>query len=316
MRSTQSVKEQFEVELTRVSKEKTELEQAYLRAKTEWEQEKLKLTGDLVKLRRTAQIMGRPIPKDDAPEANPKVRDLENQLQESLAKWGAERTELVAQIHKLEESARHWDTERRQLNDHAGQLQRAFVQAQAQIQTYEVASRSSKASESAIEQIRREKDALQKEIQDTRNAWDSERRQLHGQIEQLGSQIQRMSVSSHRVSDEIVDQLRVQYEQRLQEAIQQKTQLAQQLQSASLLLEAERTRLSAAQTSGESGGDGVDKNAIQAEVVRVEGLISEIVAVIDNPQTDLSTIIKKNVEKAELDSYLRGILFALGRKKG
>ena len=36
MRSTQSVKEQFEVELNRVSKERTELEQAFLRAKTEW----------------------------------------------------------------------------------------------------------------------------------------------------------------------------------------------------------------------------------------------------------------------------------------
>src|SRR5262249_52868216 len=49
MRATQSVKEQFEVELNRVSKEKTELEQAYLRAKTEWEQEKLKMTGEMVK---------------------------------------------------------------------------------------------------------------------------------------------------------------------------------------------------------------------------------------------------------------------------
>ena len=57
MRATQSVKEQFEVELNRVSKEKTEIEQAYLRAKTEWEQEKLKMTGEMVKLRRAAQIM-------------------------------------------------------------------------------------------------------------------------------------------------------------------------------------------------------------------------------------------------------------------
>ena len=316
MRSTQSVKEQFEVELTRVSKEKTELEQAYLRAKTEWEQEKLKLVGDLVKLRRTAQIMGRPVPKDDAPEANPKVRDLENQLQDFVAKWGAERTELVAQIHKLEDSSRHWDTERRQLNDHAGQLQQAFVQAQAQIQAYEVAARSSKASEPAIEQLRREKETVQKELQDDRNAWVSERAQLRSQIEQLGSQIQRISESSHRVSDEIVDQLRKQYEQRLQEAIQQKTQLAQELQSASALLEAQRTRLSAAQASGTTAGDSLDTKAIQAEVARVEGLISEIVAVIDNQQTELSTIIRKNVEKAELDAYLKGILFALGRKKG
>jgi chromosome segregation ATPase len=316
MRSTQSVKEQFEVELTRVTHEKTELEQAFLRAKTEWEQEKLKMTGELVKLRRTAQIMGRPVPKEDAPEANPKVRDLENQLKESLTKWGAEREQLVAQIHKLEDSARQWDTERRQLNDHAGQLQQAFVKAQAQIQAYEVAARSSKASEPAIEQFRREKDALQKELQDARNSWNSERSQSQAQIEQLRSQVNRMSESSHRVSDEIVDQLRKQYEQRLQDAIQQKTQLAQQLQSASSLLEAERARLTAAQKNEKGTGDKIDTNAIAAEVSRVQGLITEIVAVIDNQETELSTIIRKNVEKAELDAYLKGILFALGGKKG
>src|SRR5262249_51460004 len=114
------------------------------------------------------------------------------------------------------------------------------------------------------------------------------------------------------VSEEIVEQLRTQYEQRLQDAIQQKTQLAQQLQSASSLLEAERTRLSAAHTRSEPG---LDETAIRAEVTRVQASISEIVAIIDNQETELSTIIRKNVEKAELDAYLRGILFVLGRSK-
>ena len=312
MRSTQSVKEQFEVELNRVAKEKTEIEQAFLRSKTEWEQEKLKMTGEVVKLRRAAQIMGRPVPKEDAPEANPKVRDLENQLQESHAKWGAEREQLVAQIHKLEEASRHWDTERRQLNDHAGQLQQAYVQAQAQIQAHEVAARSSKVSDSVVDQVRREKETLQKEFHDARNAWDTERRQLQEQLERLDSQIHRISESSHRVSDEIVEQLRSQYEQKLHEAIQQKTQLAQQLQSASSLLEGQRARLSAAQSGGAAG---FDETAIKAEVAKVEASINEIVAIIDNEQTELSTIIRKNVEKAELDAYLRGILFVLGRSK-
>jgi chromosome segregation ATPase len=312
MRTTQSVKEQFEVELNRVSKEKMELEQAYLRGKTEWEQEKLKMTGEMVKLRRAAQIMGRPIPKEDAPEVNPKVRDLENQLKQSFEKWSTEREQLVAQIHKLEESSRLWDIERRQLNDHAGQLQQAFVHAQAQIQAHEVAARAPNPSEAQVEQLRREKDDIQRDLQDGRNTWDTERRQLNAQIERLERQIQRLSESGGGVSDEIVDQLRKQYEERLQEAIQQKTQLAAQLQSASSLLESERTRLSAAQTGG--GGSGLDKNAIAAEVARVEALISEIVSIIDNPATELSTIIRKNVEKAELDSYLKGILFALGKK--
>src|SRR5437773_79709 len=68
LRSTQPMKEQFEIELNRVAQEKTEIEQAFLRAKTQWEQEKLKITGEMVKLRRAAQIMGQPLPKEDKPD--------------------------------------------------------------------------------------------------------------------------------------------------------------------------------------------------------------------------------------------------------
>jgi chromosome segregation ATPase len=305
LRATQSVKEQFEVELNRVAKEKTELEQAFLRGKTEWEQEKLKMAGEMVKLRRAAQIMGRPIPKDEVPEINPKVRDLENQLHESLDKWNAERERLVAEIHRREESARQWDTERRQLNDHAGQLQQAFLQAQAKIQAFEVAARAPNVAEEKLQDVKSEKETLQRQLQNAQSAWEAERRRYE-------QQLQRMSDSRDRVSNEVVDQLRKQYEQKLQEAISQKTQLAQELQTASSLLETERARLSAAQTGG--GGGGLDTEAIAAEVSRVETQITQIIAVIDNPETELSTVIRKNVEKAELDAYLRGILYSLGKK--
>jgi len=304
LRATQSVKEQFEVELNRVAKEKMELEQAFLRGKTEWEQERLKMAGEMVKLRRAAQIMGRVIPKEDAPEINPKVRDLESQLRENLAKWNTEREQLVGQIHKLEESALQWDTERRQLNDHAAHLQQAFMQAEAKIKTYEVAAQNPNLSEEKIQDLKRDKESLQTQLQESQNAWAEERRRLE-------QQLQRMSETRERVSNEVVDQLRKQYEQRLQEAIDQKTQLAQELQNASVLLESERSRLSAAQAGAPSG---LDNEAIQAEIKRVEKSIGEIIAVIDNPDTELSTIIRKNVEKAELDAYLRGILYSIGRK--
>src|SRR5439155_737628 len=220
LRSTQPVKEQFEVELNRVHKEKTEIEQAFLRAKTEWEQEKLKMTAEMVKLRRAAQIMGRPV---DTPEVNPKIRDLENELKA------------------------------------------------------------------------------------TSKAYQSERLQLNGEIERLEERIHYVPGSQDGVSKGVVDQLRKQYEQRLQETIQQKTQLAEQLQSTSSLLEAERARSSAR----EATHSGLDEKDIAAEVSRVESLIKEIVALIDNPETELSTIIRKNVQKAELDAYLKGILFVL-----
>jgi len=310
LRVTQPVKEQFEVELNRVAKEKTDVEQAFLRAKTQWEQEKLKMTREMVKLRSAAQIMGRPVPSDDSLESNLKVRDLEGHLKDNLAQWNAERGRLIAQVQKLEEAARHWDAERRQLNAHAGQLQQAFMQAEAKIQSYEVAARTANPS-GQVEELKREKEAMQRQSMHARMAWDEERRKLTSQIEQLEQQLVRMSDSRDPVSNEVVDQLRLQYEKKLQEAIQQKTQLAKDLQNANKALETERARSSAAH---KSTGASLDNDAITAEVARVETQLSEIVSVIDNPNTELSTVIRKNVEKAELDAYLKGILFTLGKK--
>ncbi len=51
--------------------------------------------------------------------------------------------------------------------------------------------------------------------------------------------------------------------------------------------------------------------ALTAEMERVQGLIKEISALIEDPATELSTVIRKNVERAELESYLKGIRFAL-----
>jgi chromosome segregation ATPase len=297
LRVTQSVKEQFELELTRVAKEKTELEQAFLRSKTQWEQEKLKMTGEMVKLRRTAQIMGRPVPKEDTPEINPKVRDLENQLKENLANWNTDREGFVAQIHKLEEASRQWETERRQLNEHAGQLQQAFLQAQAKIQSYEAAGRAASATEQQIEELRREKELIQQQVQELQNAREGDRRKLTLEIEQLETQLQRVSDNHDRAGEEVHNQLR--------EAIKQKTDLARELESASKLLEAERSRISTATPNTET---------ISAEVARIEKQLAEIMAIVENPATELSMVIRKNVEKAELDAYLRGILYCVDKK--
>jgi uncharacterized protein YeeX (DUF496 family) len=310
LRMTQTVKEQFEIELTRVVKEKTEVEQSFLRAKTQWEQEKLKMTGEMVKLRRAAQIMGRPVPKEDTPEINPKVRDLENQLKNNLAQWSAERERLVAQVHHLEESARHWEAERRQLNDHAGQLQQAFMEAESKVHSYEASARTADTAHHQLEKLHRENEAIERQSRDERNAWDTERRRLDLELNRLQQQLQRRD--KDHVSKEIVEQLRQQYEQKLHDAIRQKTELAKQFESASTLLESERSRLNSVQRT--SGGAGLDNETISAEVAKVEVQLSEIGKIVDNPNTELSTVIRKNVEKAELDAYLRGILFCLGKR--
>ena len=315
LRVTQSIKEQFEVELNRAVKDKTEIEQMHLREKSEWEQEKLRLTGEMVKLRRAAEIMGHPVPRENSKEANPKVRDLEKQLKDNLGKWNAERERLVMQIQRLEESARQWDTERRRLNEHAGQLQQAFVQASAKIQTLEVAAREPNSAELKLEELTNQNAEVEQQLEAAQSRWDVERRDMQSQMEQLQQQLQRTTDTSGRVSKEVVDQLRQQYEQRLHEATQQKTQLAKEVESLNVLLEVERTRLSTghAPSNGNGAGAGLSSETINAEIARVETQLSQIIAIIDDPETELATVIRKNVEKAELDSYLKGILFSLGK---
>ena len=49
------------------------------------------------------------------------------------------------------------------------------------------------------------------------------------------------------------------------------------------------------------------------EAARIETAIQEISLAIENPETELSAIIRKNVERAQLDAYLRGLRFSTSR---
>jgi hypothetical protein len=55
----------------------------------------------------------------------------------------------------------------------------------------------------------------------------------------------------------------------------------------------------------------VNNEAVNVEIERVQGLIKEITALIEDPTSELSIVIRKNVERAELESYVKGIRFAL-----
>jgi hypothetical protein len=137
--------------------------------------------------------------------------------------------------------------------------------------------------------------SMQKEVERERGEWRT-------QIQQLE---RRLAETQNSVNTDTVEQLRSQYEDRFQEIIQQKTQLADELKVASALLDSERHRSASASTSDNSP-------ALQSEVDRVQKLIADIGKKIDDPATDLSMVIRKNVERAELNAYLRGIHFTMG----
>ena len=141
---------------------------------------------------------------------------------------------------------------------------------------------------------------MQKEI-------DRERAEWRIQIQQME---RKLSETRQAVNTDVVDQLRRQYDDRMQEMILQKTQLTEELKRAGALLDAERGRFAT------SSGSNNPPAAINAEVDRVQRLILEIGKRIDDPATDLSTVIRKNVERAELTAYLKGIQYLTGNGKG
>jgi hypothetical protein len=71
----------------------------------------------------------------------------------------------------------------------------------------------------------------------------------------------------------------------------------------------------AAQEKAEKAqASGVSTETVRREIARIETKLKEISAVIDDPASELSTVIRKNVERAELESYLRGMRFAVDGK--
>lgn len=83
--------------------------------------------------------------------------------------------------------------------------------------------------------------------------------------------------------------------------------------AAEALAEAEVQKAKAAAPAPVSGPISIE--AIAEELKRVEDLVKQISAIIEDPASDLSTVIRKNVERAELESYLRGIRYALSGGK-
>jgi hypothetical protein len=120
-----------------------------------------------------------------------------------------------------------------------------------------------------------------------------------------------------QIAAEEIAQVRREYEARMQELLKENLRLEQQLHTArSTGAGLPRPETIPAESSQPASTTGFNINAINSEVERVERVIKAIDELLDDPSTSASTISQKNVEKAELSAYQRGILFSLGRGKG
>jgi hypothetical protein len=134
-------------------------------------------------------------------------------------------------------------------------------------------------------------------LEEISSEWGAERTRLNNEINRLTQTATQWETERGRLSAELERLARV--------------QAATQAEAEKALAAAKAATVSVAKLSTS------DAETITKEIERINGLVKEVTALIEDPMTELSTVIRKNVERAELESYLRGLRFALngaGRK--
>jgi plectin len=244
--------------------------------------------------------------KEDLRNARAETKQAGGQAEEALAAANKERAALEKQL-------RDASAQQEKLARELDKLQQSTAGSSAQ-------------SESA--QITRIKQEYQNAQAEARLAAAAVKQQHAAELAKLNEELtaarQRLQqleanapANPDSVNSEIVEQLRQQYDERMQEMIREKTQLSDELRSVTATLEGERIKLDASDArSANSNHNGIKTEVVDAEVERIQEMIAGIAQLIDDPETELSTVIRKNVERAELDAYLKGILFSLGRGDG
>lgn len=182
--------------------------------------------------------------------------------------------------------------------------------------------------ESQVRELRRQKNNAEEELDDKTERWRIERRRLKSEIdkleealadaragkvaaagweqerEQLMAQVSQLETSLTQNAAQL-EQLRSEYETKIQELALQNVRLRQEFQGGALVAATEVRLVSS-----------IDGSSIEGEMQRVEEMIRAIETLLEHPDTTASMMARKNTEKAEKEAYLQGLSFQLGLSKG
>ena len=139
-------------------------------------------------------------------------------------------------------------------------------------------------------------DSLRADFQAERDRWSSEsgveRDRLNKELQHIGSTASELQV--------------------------EKTRLSAELQRVKDEFGSEIGRLRAAADAASAAAAAAAKApavpVATDEIERTRKRLAEVIALIDDPATELSVVIRKNVEKLELEAYLRGLRYTTDNK--
>ena len=145
-------------------------------------------------------------------------------------------------------------------------------------------------------------DSLRADFETERERWSTEsgveRERLHVERERLNKELQ--------LAGNTASELQV-----------ERSKLTSELQRVREESAAEISRLRAAAEKAVAAASAAAKAqppVATDEIARVQSRLAEVVAIIDDPTTELSVVIRKNVEKLELEAYLKGLKYIADRR--
>ena len=255
-----------------------------------------------------------------------KLREAEQELEDSSEKWRQERRRLNEEIENLEMALRKARTEGRaadvQEAEVTARVQKVEAQAEQRVQEASaererlrdsiedmkqaLAEQESKIDRTELDAIREElltrvaetEDAraqLAEEFAAARTAWEEERASLKALMEEAAHTAR---AGDANFETDLREKLTTEYEWKLKELNFHKDQLEQKLAESG--------------PSTSSGSGEETDSDVAAEIARVDKQLSEVKAFIEDPSSALSKVVRRNVERAELEAYRRGLRFLTG----
>jgi len=191
------------------------------------------------------------------------------------------------------------------------------LDSEMQEQTLEARAQATVESETRFESEKAAAlDALRKELT---AQWEAEKAQLVAECERAKLAVTKTdeaaALALERQIATAVERVRTDLTTRFEadrtKLIAERNRAQQRLADAASEFEQQLEQAKQQAPAPKAAATAPNTQLIRDEVARVEGLIQKISDTIEDPDTELSVVIRKNAERAELESYLRGLRFKI-----
>jgi hypothetical protein len=229
----------------------------------------------------------------------------------------AERDLLTEELERMKQAVTAWEIERRELMADSQRANQMLEETKSEHSR--AITESDEAAAIALE--RQMARALERVRTEGATRWDTERAHLVAQRDRAFKSLADLDADHQQALAEVNrSRSEVAHERDgLRRQLEQATKTVAQLEAERNRFrdECEKSRRRLAEAGIKGGASSKNSEAssspvaesINAEVARIEEMVHAISHIIEDPATELSVVIRKNAERAELESYLRGLRF-------